>query len=255
MYWHGTRYKLATRQAYCRHSKATKQIQDPPMKSILPSRGLKLGSAAAAAFAGALLSFLALVPAASANTIYSLSVPNTAVSPYPAPYGTVTVDWLSLTSAKITFDALTTGGYTYRFGGAQSVDVNVSGAFSVGSLTGFAVHSGWPNVTSGNVSDFGDMNLTIDNFDGASHTFSQASFVLTALNGNTWSDSAHVLTADSKGFLAAAHFWVYDSAGGIVTTGYAGNGPPRVPEGGLTVAFVGLGLLGLFGLRRRLNRS
>ncbi len=29
----------------------------------------------------------------------------------------------------------------------------------------------------------------------------------------------------------------------------------RVPEGGLTVAFVGLGLLGLFGLRRRLNRS
>ncbi len=250
MYWHGTRYKLATRQAYCRHSKATKQAQYPPMKSILPRYGLKLGSAAA----GALLSALALVPAASANTVYTLNVPNTAVAPYPAPYGTVTVDWLSLTSAKITFDGLTTGGYTYKFGGEGSVDVNVSGAFSVGSLTGFAVQTGYPIVGSGNVSSFGDMNLTLKNFDGASHSFTQASFILTALGGNTWSDSAHVLTANSDGFLAAAHFWVYNS-GQVVTTGYAGNGPPSVPEGGLTVAFVGLGLLGLFGLRRRLNRS
>ena len=183
---------------------------------------------------------------ASANTVYSLGVGNTSLSPtYPAPYGSVTVSLTDSTHATVTFTGGSGGGFTYLFGGAQAIDVNVNGTFSVGSIAGMTS----PTVTSGNVSSFGSFNVTIDNFDGFSDAHTPMSFILTD-TGGTWADSAHVLSANSSGYIVAAHIFVMDANGGNPATGFAANGStPSVPDGGSTVALLGLAMLGLGSVR------
>src|SRR6266403_545777 len=67
------------------------------------------------ALGGALLTMLLALapPRVSADTIYSLSIPNTALSCCTGPYATVDVHLNSRTSATITFDSLTNGGDLY----------------------------------------------------------------------------------------------------------------------------------------------
>jgi hypothetical protein len=150
-----------------------------------------------------------------------------------------------------------TGGFTYKFGGAGAVDVNVNGAFSAGSWSSSFWSSnstsGAPASTgSGNISSFGNFDLTVDNFDGAGKAFTSGSFVLTAISGNSWGSSADVLDANSDGYHVGAHIFVFNSDGRNVLTGFAGDGTTKVPDAGMTAVLLGLGLVAVsFFARRR----
>ena len=86
----------------------------------------------------ALLALLSVSSATvSASTIYTLDGGNSALTGYPAPYGTATVDLNTSTTATITFVAATTGGYEYLFGDGGSVAVNVNAStWTLGTISG-----------------------------------------------------------------------------------------------------------------------
>jgi hypothetical protein len=209
-----------------------------------------------------------LVPlAASATLTYQLENPNTAISGYPAPYAEVTVTRTSSTTADITFTGDITGGYTYLLGDGSSFALNVNAdSFSVGAVSetntiaGFSATSKQTNIPGGTVDGFGSFNLTIDNKDGFLDSAKTVSFTLTNPAG-AWANDADVLIANSNGWLAAGHIFVWDGTyqngnpSGALSTGYAANGPPSsgvvpVPP---TVWLLGTGMagLGLLGWRRK----
>jgi hypothetical protein len=202
---------------------------------------------ASAAVLTALLGFAVSPNAARADTIYTLTTGNAglaaAVTP---PYGTVDVHLVDSTHATVTF----TGGSgttipggapaTYRFGGAQAIDVNVNGTATTSAL----VSSSGSTLTdsgSGNVSTFGTFNHTIDNTDGAGDSFTTGSFLLTKASG-TWASDADVLTKNDGGFYAAAHIFAFGADGQVIVTGFAAT-----PEFG-SVSLMGLMLLGFGGI-------
>jgi hypothetical protein len=113
-------------------------------------------------------------PQAEAMVQYVLSVPNTAVAPYPGPYGTVDVELLSGTTAKVTLTALSNGSIDYLFLGESALALNTGGAASYvdGSFVGTSPTGGNPmgngftdpefvSATSGNISEFGDFDVSI----------------------------------------------------------------------------------------------
>src|SRR5437868_5210653 len=107
----------------------------------------------------AALGLLSVVPTGAKADIltFNLGVGNTALSPFPAPYASVTVDLTGATTATIMFNALLTGGDQYAFGGAQAFDVNVNAtSFTAGTptLTPQFASAGPATAGSGNVSSF-----------------------------------------------------------------------------------------------------
>ena len=104
----------------------------------------------------------------------------------------------------------------------------------------------------------GDYTLTIDYFDGFKHAFDSVEFTLNATGGTTWGSASDVLTLNADGFDAAAHIFVTSApavqSNGAIATGFAGERPGTVPDGGATVALLGLGLTGVAGLRARFGR-
>jgi hypothetical protein len=169
--------------------------------------------------------------------VISLANGNTALSPtYPSPYGNVEVNQTGATTATITFTGGSSGGYTYLFGGAQATDVNVNA--TTFTVTGLSAGYTSPSVSSGNANGFGNFNVTIDNFDGASFATTPLSFLLTNTSG-TWASAANVLVGNSGGSTVAAHIFVTGSttlcpggggnAPGVCATGFAANGS-EVPE-------------------------
>jgi hypothetical protein len=203
---------------------------------------------------------------AKADTSYNLSVGNTAVSPYPAPYGTVNVHLTDSTHATVTFTAGSTGGFTYLFidGGAAAVNVRAT-TWTIGSFTsvtpatgGFVAQpAGFPQSGgAGNEDGFASFNQTVNGFDGTDHAMSSISFVLTN-TGGTWNNSNLVLIANSQFAAVAAHVVVFNSNnvnnGQQLATGFvagANGGTPVVPDGGTTVMLLGLAL-GALGMVRR----
>ena len=202
----------------------------------------------------ALLWTLGVSQVSADSILFNIAVPNSDVAPFPSPYGTVDVNRTSTTTAIITFNGLTTGGFTYFFGAANAIDVNVN-------ATTFTV--GVPSVASlddvpvaGNVSAFGTFNVTFDNSDGFTDRFSTASFGLTNTSG-TWASASDVLLANSDGFRAAAHIFVTGtSCDDACVTGFAGDGGlAPVPEPA-TLLLLGSSLLGLgFTGRKKLFRA
>lgn len=192
----------------------------------------------------------------SADSIgFNIAVPNSALVPYPSPYATVDVNRTSTSAATITFNGLTTGGFTYFFGAAQAIDVNVNAtSFTVGVPTPASLDD---VAVSGNVSSFGTFNVTFDNSDGFTDRFSTASFALTNPSG-TWATASDVLLANSDGFRAAAHIFVTATSCGneACVTGFAGDGGlAPVPEPA-TLLLLGSSLLGLgFAGRKKLFRA
>jgi hypothetical protein len=194
---------------------------------------------------------------AKAITTYSLSAGNSAISGYPAPYGSASVSLVGNT-ATITFTAANTAAFQYMFGDGGSVAVNVNGAFTLGAITGthlpgfgFQNAEGYSNGGAGNEDGFGSFNLTINSSDGYTRSSNSISFTLTG----SWANEASVLTANANGALVGAHIFVAafpaDPNAGALATGFAANGGAvSTPDGGTTVMLLGAAL-GVLGMARR----
>ena len=191
---------------------------------------------------------------AKADTItYSLNTGNSAISGYAGPYGTVLVNRTSSTVATITFTGGLVAGNQYLFGGNGAAAVNVNAAsWTLGPITasnsgtGFTP-TGFAGVGSKSEDGFGVFNQVISNTGGYGSTANILSFSLTDTAG-TWATASDVLTE------VAAHIFITTSpanaANGALVTGYAGNGTTTdVPDGGSTVALLGLAMLGLGSVR------
>jgi VPDSG-CTERM motif len=195
---------------------------------------------------------------AKATTTYDLTQGNSAISGYPAPYGTVTVNLVGNT-ATITFTAANTAAYQYLFGDGGSAAVNVNGAFTLGAITGTQLPGFGPTTYSnggaGNVDGWGQFNLTINSNDGYTSSSNMITFTLTG----SWANDASVLTANANGSFVAAHIFVAafpaDPNAGALATGFASNGGAvNTPDGGTTVMLLGVAL-GALGMARRFIRS
>ncbi|HUY14086.1 MAG TPA: hypothetical protein VMX16_10740 [Terriglobia bacterium] len=206
---------------------------------------------------------LAMGSPAFADQVYDLTVPNSQLSGYSGnTFGTVDVQWVSLTTANITFTADT--GFLFTDSSAADVNVNAT-SFSLSNLTGtkLAGFSGpeLSNGGSGQVDGFGRFNQTINEHDSFTYALETISFTLTDISG-TWGDAGSVLRANSKGAFVAAHMGACglapDSSPCSINTsfgsntGYVSQGGARVPEassGALLGMLLGAGAL----FRRRLT--
>ena len=167
------------------------------------------------------------------------------------PYATVLVDRTSSTSATITFDSMTNGGFEYLIGSNNGAGVNVNGDFGVSNITATNSIAGFsaPSVSDGGASQmdgFGKFNETIAFFDGFTHTATELTFDLTALNGNSWAAVGDVLTPNAGGFEVVFHGFscatTCSSTEGATSTGFASTGA-AVPEPtslGLSGVLIGL---------------
>ena len=214
---------------------------------------------------GAVCAAFALQSAKADVFTSSLNAPNDAISPYTGPYGSVTINLVNSTTATVTFTGATVGGNTYLLGGAQGTDLNVNGTatasgfmFSQAGQTGGFTAPSEVGQGSGQVDGHGNFTLTIDYFDGFKHAFSSVEFTLNATGGTTWGGASDVLALNADGFDAAAHIFVTSAppvqSNGAIATGFAGERPGTVPDGGTTAALLGLGLSGLAALRTKFGR-
>jgi hypothetical protein len=200
---------------------------------------------------------------AKADTFsFNLGVGNPAISGYPGPYVSVTVNRTSSTTATITFTSLSAAGNAYLMGDGASVAVNVNAtSWTLGTITGSNGGTGfspgpYSNGGSGNVDGFGVLNQTINSSAGFTHSSNTISFTLTNTSG-TWGTAASVLVANANGAMAAAHIFVtklpVKSINGALATGFAANGGSQVPDGGATVMLLGVALGALGVVRRYLS--
>jgi hypothetical protein len=190
----------------------------------------------------------------------SLNVGNTGINTFPGPYGTVTINLVDSTTATVTFTSNTVNGNIYLFGDGSSAALNVNATtFSVSGITGTNSGTGFTpgpftsQIGNQQVDDQGVFNLTINSFDGFTHSSDTISFTLTNISG-TWSSAANVLAFNADGRDAAAHIFVTSSpanaANGAFSTGFAGETAGGVPDGGTTVMLLGAAL-GALGMARR----
>jgi hypothetical protein len=202
-------------------------------------------------------------------TTYSLDNGNSAISGYSAPYGTVTVDLTSTTTATITFNSGVENGKAYLFGDVfVNVDANswsVSGISAANSGTGFSTGGYSDGGNAGQVDGRGKFNQAINNNNdnGFSASATSITFTLTDTSG-TWAGANNVLLANSgNGNFAAAHVFVTldppIEADGAYTTGYAGAATTttnsRVPDGGSTLILLGFAMMGLGSVRAWFGRK
>jgi VPDSG-CTERM motif len=208
---------------------------------------------------------IGLQQAKADSVTYTLTQGNTAIPGYTAPYAHVVVDLNAVTNtATITFTSLTNSGNIYLFGGGSSVAVNVNAiSWELGTITGaqqrHRIRTGiYRNGGSGNTDGFGVLNQTINSFGGFRHSSSTISLTLTNTSG-TWTSASQVLAANAQGAFAAAHIFVTKSPANVrrngnLSTGFAANGGPQVPDGGATVMLLGAALGALGVLRRYASR-
>jgi protein with PEP-CTERM/exosortase system signal len=191
---------------------------------------------------------------AKAVTTYSLGAGNSAISGYPAPYGSASVTLVGNT-ATITFTAANTASFQYLFGSGGSVAVNVNGAFTLGPITGTQLlgftAASYSQGPAGNEDGFGSFNLTINTMGGYTTSSKSITFTLTG----SWANEGKVLIANANGARVAAHIFVAafpaNAKQSALATGFAANGGAfNTPDGGTTVMLLGAAL-GVLGMARR----
>jgi PEP-CTERM motif len=200
---------------------------------------------------------LALGSMAKADTILTLSVPNSGVTG-TGPYATVDIS-LSGDTATVTFTSLTNGGYIYLMGDGGTADLNVNGGYTMttpvltNSISGFT--PSYKNNTPGQVDGFGTFNLSLNSNDGFGDAATKVTFTITTTTSGAWATSDDVLTPNDGGSLAAIHAFgcatPCTTTEGAAFTGYAADGQQvPVPEPG-SLALFGTGILGMAGFLRR----
>lgn len=184
--------------------------------------------------------------ASADTTSFDLSTGNSAIGGYTGPFAHVDVLFVDSTHATITFTSLTNSGNIYLMGDGGSVAVNVNATlWNVGTITGSNAGTGFTNLSTdyssagaGHEDGFGSFNLTINTFDGFTHSSDTISFGITNKSG-TWADSADVLKLNASGSLAAAHIFVTTSpanqANGAIVTGFAAGNSSNGPISGQEV--------------------
>jgi len=159
-------------------------------------------------------------------------------------FGTVTV---SLTGqvATITFNSNTALDYHFIDSSIASVNVNAS------TFTFAIVNDPFfknVNIPGGNVNGFGSFDLSINNKGGFGNAIDTLSFTVTNTSGVLWNSASDVLEFNADGFDASAHV---ATQGGSLTFFVAENGTTtQVPDGGMTVMLLGMGL-GALGMAQR----
>jgi len=155
------------------------------------------------------------------------------------PYASFTLNRTSTTTATVTLNSLTNGGFIYLIGNNQGFAVNVNGT---ATSSGFTASNSLAGFTPGPVSDGGSTSMdgfgTFSNsenfFDGFTSTATTASFTLTATGGTTWASAASVLKNNASGASVAYHGFACatsvavpcSSTTGATSTGFA----TAVPE-------------------------
>ena len=193
-----------------------------------------------------------------------LNAGNSAISGFTGPYGTVTITLVGQV-ATVTFTSNTVAGNIYLFGAAQAIDLNVNATtFTVGPVLGTNAGTGFtpgPLTAGGsqNVDGLGTFNLSIDSFDGFTHSSDTVTFTVTNTSLTPWATANDVIINNAAGFDAAAHIFVTTSpanaSNSALATGFAGEGPQtNVPDGGTTVMLLGAAL-GALGIARRFIMS
>jgi hypothetical protein len=193
----------------------------------------------------------------------TIGAPNTAISCCTGPYATIQIDRVDTTHAVITFSSDTSGNFIYLIGGSAAADLNVNGAYALGVVTESNNLAGFTPTFKdnkpGNVSGFGQFNLSLDNSGGFSDSATRVSFTITNTSG-TWASASSVLTADSDGFEAAVHVFACAEPGcsissGAFTTGFSANDASNnVPEPA-AVLLLGSSIIGIGALMRRRRKT
>ncbi len=201
----------------------------------------------------------AMGSAAFADTIFDLTVPNDSCSPCaPADTVQVDVDWLSSSTATVTFTAETVGVNTYSI---FALEFGVTGSFGISKYIvtgGSAAGTFTPvTVTPGSLDSYGTFSEASGTGGANSvETFHDANQVEFFLDGGSWASSANVLafaTGTNSGFYPGEHF----DAAGQVRVGTDGSNmdtagfeAASVPEPTSVVLF-GSVLLGLGAFARK----
>jgi hypothetical protein len=194
------------------------------------------------------------VGSASAGT-FDLTVGNVnGLDCCTGPYASVTVNLVNSTTANISFDSLTNGGFIYLMAGGSAANLNVNAtSFTVGTITGTNDLGGGftpgPFTTTLNsnsaVDGFGKFNLQVNSFDGFTHSSTDIDFTLTNTSG-TWANQEDVLKAN----FAAIHGFACAQPGCTSESGAFATGFASVPIPA-AAWLLGSGLIGFLGIARR----
>jgi len=191
-------------------------------------------------------------PAAAAQILLTHSNINGTTQTY------ATVDY-TLSGQTATFIFTAASGYLLMDSSAAALNIN-STSFTESFLTPPGSFKSW-DTSNSNIDGFGNFNLALNLNGGFGDGTSSLSFMVTNTSSTLWSTTADVLFTNTTGGSALSH--IAPIALGGVCTGFASNGTTStttiptecttsVPDGGMTMSLLGLGLGALgFGVRRK----